>query len=163
MQWDSCLTNSSTCHYFKIWRLSKCFFAHVRWAFKWLQLFHGYHFFPVSFWWWSHECWAYLRWSRSAVPQMFIWVLLRLPRGVDVSNFGRPITSGKNHYCSKFSPLGDNGSHCRVLESHNFRNSAEILFRWIYFKNILSLCSRISRVLCIVTALRLQTACKYTI
>lgn len=37
-------------------------------------------------------------------------------------NFGRPATSGKTHYRSKFSPFGDNGPHCGSLESRNLAN-----------------------------------------
>ncbi len=46
------------------------------------------------------------------------------------SNFGRPVTPGTVHHCSKFDPFVDNGSdYCGSLESQSLRNGFRTLSR----------------------------------
>ncbi len=53
-------------------------------------------------------------------------------------NFGRPVTPGKVHHCSKFSPFVNNGSHCGSLESERFRNGFITFSRLIDLNYFLS-------------------------
>ncbi len=53
-------------------------------------------------------------------------------------NFGRPVTPGKVHHCSMFSPFVNNVSHCGSLESQSFRNGFITFSRLIDLNYFLS-------------------------